>query len=136
MPSSRTLRLPVALAILMNESRLSIEHLDDLHDHLQRLGTSFGATFDVSQIDQQTSVPFPYITQAMLTSSPVGYTLPDVIDLYNQHYRLLNLPLTILALQIAALMLFFVLMIVTLLIDSRKRRSPNYITGEVVADKS
>ena len=64
------------------------------------------------------TVSFPYVTQVSLYSPvPGSFDLLDLLKQYTNRTALVNIPLTILALQIIALLLFFVSVLVAMLLD-------------------
>lgn len=64
------------------------------------------------------TLAFPYITQTTLYSpKPGSYLLLDLLQQYSNRVALVSIPVTILAVQIIALLLFFVSMLVNMLLD-------------------
>lgn len=95
---------PAQLGDLLNRLSASQNDVSNYESNQQRL--VFG------------TVSFPYVTQVALSSPvPGSFDLLDLLKQYTNRTALVNIPLTILALQIIALLLFFVSVLVAMLLD-------------------
>ncbi|HEX7733817.1 MAG TPA: FtsX-like permease family protein [Ktedonobacteraceae bacterium] len=104
---------------LLRTKNLQTDQAEDLSNRLFTIQTSVGNY----QTSQQQLVnggvsSFPYIRQAVTYSPrPGSYELLDLLQQYSNRVALVSIPVTILAVQIIALLLFFVSMLVNMLLD-------------------
>ncbi|HEY0755769.1 MAG TPA: ABC transporter permease [Ktedonobacteraceae bacterium] len=104
---------------LLRTTNLPPAQVDDLSNRLFTIQTSIG-NYQNSQnvLLNGGASSFPYITQATVYSpGPGSYILLDLLQQYANRVALVSIPVTILAIQIIALLLFFVSMLVNMLLD-------------------
>jgi len=101
-------------------SRIAINQLDDLIAQLAHLQKSFADKYGNLQVQVQSEsvLQYPYLTQVNLYNPTSGsFDLPRTLDQYRNSIAAFQIPVTILSLQIIALILFFVSLIANLLVD-------------------
>lgn len=97
---------------------IQADQVSDLTNRLFITQTDVGNYESTQQQLQFGTVGFPYITQAALYSpTPGSFELLDLLEQYTNRVTLVGIPITILAVQIVALLLFFVSMLIGVLLD-------------------
>lgn len=104
---------------LLQTKNLQTDQVEDMTNRL------FTAQTNVSNYESNQHMllnagasSFPYITQVSLYSPKQGsFLLLDLLQQYSNRVALVSIPITILAVQIIALLLFFVSMLVNMLLD-------------------
>lgn len=103
---------------LLRIKNVRSDQVTDLTDRLFTIQTDV-SNYAINQ--QQTGLGtanYPYITQAALYSpQPGSFELLTFLQQYTNRIALVSIPLTVLAVQIIALLLFFVSMLISMLID-------------------
>ena len=101
---------------------LQAEQVADLTNRLFTLQTDTG-NYGSNQLSGGTP-GFPYITQMTVYSpQPGSFRLLDLLQQYASRVSLVSIPVTILAVQIIALLLFFVSILVNMLLDRQMAAS-------------
>jgi len=92
-----------------------------LNDLIQRLNTAATNVTNYQNDEQQNAQgqnAFPYVLNSSLYNPvPNTYELLDVLQQYMNRVSLISIPITILALQIIALLLFFVSLLMSMLVE-------------------
>jgi ABC-type antimicrobial peptide transport system permease subunit len=92
-----------------------------VNDLTNRLFTAENEVGNFQATQQQATIdtpPFPYITRASLYSpTPGTFALLDLLEAYTNRVTLVGIPITILAIQIIALLLFFVSLLIGMLLE-------------------
>lgn len=97
-----------------------MSQLDDLNNQLLGLQSDITSKFAPVQVAAQSGnlLSYPYLDQVNLFNPLIGaYALPDKLNQYSSRIAVLDIPVAILTLQIVALILFFVSLVVTLLVE-------------------
>ncbi|HVU67256.1 MAG TPA: FtsX-like permease family protein [Ktedonobacteraceae bacterium] len=104
---------------LLRTNDLQDNQIDDLTNRLFTVQTAVSNYQNNQHLLQNGGAPsFPYITQTTIYSpQPGSYLLLDLLQQYSNRVALVSIPITILAVQIIALLLFFVSMLVNMLLD-------------------
>ncbi len=105
----------------LHTSQLQFSQVNDLVTQLTnyQAGVARALTSIQSQQNSETGLfNAPYVTQATLSNpTPGSFTITTLLNQYQSRIALVSIPLTILALQILALIIFFVGLVVTLLVE-------------------
>jgi ABC-type antimicrobial peptide transport system permease subunit len=92
-----------------------------LSDLIQRLNTAETNVTNYQNEEQQNALgqnTFPYVLNSSLYNPvPTSYELLDLLQEYTNRVSLMSIPITILALQIIALLLFFVSLLMSMLVE-------------------
>ncbi len=112
----------------VDSSHVSISQLDDLMKQLAALKTTFDTQYADMENNSYLSTflegspppPYPYIGQVSIESSLFSESgVPSNVEQYRSQTNVIALPVWIVALQILALIVFFVSFIATLLIEQQ-----------------
>jgi hypothetical protein len=98
--------------------------LADLINRLFTTQTNVGNYQNNQQRLTSDAVSYPYITQVTLYSPTSGsFELLDLLQQYNNRTPLVSIPITILTMQIIALLLFFVSLLISILLERQMAAS-------------
>jgi ABC-type lipoprotein release transport system permease subunit len=105
----------------LDTARITTDQLDDLISRLYGLQTTFANKFGYLQSagDQSSAaLNFPYLLHINLFN-PVqnSYAIPGILDQYRNRVAVVSIPFAILILQITGLIIFFVSLLASLLVD-------------------
>jgi hypothetical protein len=103
----------------LHTKNLQSDQVSDLINRLFTTQTGVGNYQSGQHLLLSGGVPgFPYITQvATYSPNPGSYLLLDLLQQYSNRVALVSIPVTILAVQIIALLLFFVSILINMLLD-------------------
>jgi ABC-type lipoprotein release transport system permease subunit len=100
--------------------QLQLDHLraNQLDDLIQRLSNAQETIINLHATGTSNNSSFPYLTGVSFTSSQAQtQSLLSLLRQYDNRMALVNVPISILALQIIALLLFFVCLLMIMLVD-------------------
>lgn len=103
----------------LQTKNLQTDQVEDITNRLFTAQTNVNNYQGAQHILLNSGVPgFPYVTQVtMYSPKPGSFLLLDLLQQYANRVALVSIPVTILAMQIIALLLFFVSMLVNMLLD-------------------
>lgn len=105
----------------LDSVRIPGDQLDDLISRLYGLQTTFANKFGYLQgtgEQANATLNFPYLlTISLFNPAPNAYALPALLDQYRNRVAVVSIPVAILILQIIGLIIFFVSLLASLLVD-------------------
>jgi hypothetical protein len=102
----------------LQTSTVKPDQLEDLINRLSTIQTDIGNYRNNQQQLRYDAESYPYVIQVALYSpTPSSFELLDILREYDNRINLVSIPITVLALQIIALLLFFVSLLISMLLD-------------------